>query len=54
MDNQNKKCADPILEKLGLGHFYHGDKPLFGPLEGASSCFENGKVRGLASVCRTS
>lgn len=28
MDIQNKQCADPILEKLGLGHFYHGDKPL--------------------------
>ncbi len=28
MDAQNKQCADPILEKLGLGHFYHGDKPL--------------------------
>ena len=28
MDVQNKKCADPILEKLGLGRFYHGDKPL--------------------------
>ena len=28
MDTQNKKCADPILEKLGLGRFYHGDKPL--------------------------
>ena len=28
MDTQNKKCADPILEKLGLGHFYYGDKPL--------------------------
>ena len=28
MDAQNKKCADPILEKLGLGQFYHGDKPL--------------------------
>lgn len=28
MDIQNKQCADPILEKLGLGLFYHGDKPL--------------------------
>ena len=28
MDVQNKKCADPILEKLGLGRFYYGDKPL--------------------------
>ena len=28
MDTQNKKCADPILEKLGLGHFYYVDKPL--------------------------
>ena len=28
MDSQNNKCADPILEQLGLGHFYHGDKPL--------------------------
>ena len=28
MDAQNKQCADPILEKLGLEHFYHGDKPL--------------------------
>ena len=28
MDSENKKCADPILEKLGLGRFYHGDKTL--------------------------
>ena len=28
MDSRNKKCADPILEKLGLEHFYHGNKPL--------------------------
>ena len=28
MDVQNKKCADPILEKLRLGNFYNGDKPL--------------------------
>ncbi len=28
MDVLNKKCADPILERFGLGHFYHGDKPL--------------------------
>ena len=28
MDVQNKRCADPILEKLRLGNFYNGDKPL--------------------------
>lgn len=28
MGVQNKRCADPVLEKLGLGHFFHGNKPL--------------------------
>jgi predicted transposase/invertase (TIGR01784 family) len=28
MDAQNKQCADSVLEKLGLGLFYHGNKPL--------------------------
>ena len=28
MGVQNKRCVDPVLEKLGLGHFFHGNKPL--------------------------
>lgn len=28
MDAQEKQCADPILEKFGLGRFYYGSKPL--------------------------
>ncbi len=28
MYTQKKKCVDPILELLGLGHLYHGKHPL--------------------------
>lgn len=28
MNTRKKKCADPIIEMLGLGHLYHGKKPL--------------------------
>lgn len=28
MGVQNKRCVDPVLKKLGLGHFSHGNKPL--------------------------
>ena len=44
MDFQNKQCADPILEKLGLELFYHGDIPLVWiaqPLSAPSSLRED-------------